>query len=64
MSKTNSTKCKFSFFFEKVNSHVFLVVVTDSPLQLGVLAGDEVLRGEVGVVWVVLAGPVPALGYN
>ena len=35
---------------------VLLVVVTDPPLQLLVLAGHELEGGEVGVVGVVLQG--------
>ena len=37
------------------------MVLANPPLELGVLARDEVLGGEVGVVRVVLGGVVPAL---
>ena len=43
---------------------MFLVVLHDLALEVVVLAGDELVGGEVGVVGVVLANIVPTLCYN
>ena len=45
-------------------SRVFLMVVTDPSLQLLILCWDKLLRGEVGVVRIVLHYIVTTLGWG